>query len=404
MGDTRPSDRDLVEQIDSLHADVSARQRKLLRYVAEFDRRGRWRDDGCRDMAQWLSGRLGITNWAARRWVAAGYALENLPLISDALSSGVLCLDKVLELSRWATPETEKKLITWAKRVSAAAIRHKADRANAPSLEEVQEVERIRSLRWWWFDEGRRMGLEGDFPAAQGAAIAKAIKRVADKLPELPQEDMFPGFEHSAEDRLESRCADALFLLASQTITQDSDADRATVVVHTALGMAEGAGRWSEIEGGPVINPEVARRLFCDARLQFVLTDDDGNALGIGRAARDVPPWLMRELRFRDHGCTFPGCDMRAFLQAHHVRHWEDGGPTDLGNLVLTCHFHHKLVHEFRWNVTLEGSTVKWYRPNGKHYDPGPDPPVQLSAEQLSIDRRLDVPGTLDEEGLAVAV
>jgi hypothetical protein len=349
--------------------------------VAEYDRRGRWRNDGCRDMAQWLSGRLGISNWAARRWVDAAHALERLPAVSEALASGALSMDKVLELARFATADTEKKLITWARRVSAAAIRRKANRALRPSLEEARGVERARFLRSWWFDEGRRLGLEGEFPAAQGAAITKAIRRVADRLSHLPPDEENGEFEPCPDDLLEERCADALLAMASHNVSEDGDADRATIVVHTTLGAVCGEQRWSELEEGPVIHPEIARRLSCDARLQFVLTDADGNALGIGGASRNVPPWLMRELRFRDHGCTFPGCGTRAFVQAHHIRHWEHRGPTDLNNLVLVCHFHHKLVHEFGWSVRLQGSVARWFRPRGSPFEPGPDPPSRSAID-----------------------
>ncbi|MGH2788280.1 MAG: HNH endonuclease [Actinomycetota bacterium] len=291
---------------------------------------------------------LGISNWAAQRWVAAAHALERLPLISDALESGTLCLDKVVELARFATPETERNLIAWATRVSGAAIRRRADRAARAALDDVRDAERSRFVRWWYFDDGTRLGLEGEFPAAEGAAITRALRRVADRLPEVVRDQCVDdAFEPSDQDVLETRLADALVAIASQAMGDDCDADRATVVVHTALATVDGR-RFGEIEGGPVIHPEVARRLACDARLQFVLTDQEGNAVGIGRTARDVPPWLMRQLRFRDHGCTFPGCGARAFLHAHHMWHWEDGGPTDLNNLVLVCHFHHKLVARVR--------------------------------------------------------
>jgi hypothetical protein len=34
----------------------------------------------------------------------------------------------------------------------------------------------------------------------------------------------------------------------------------------------------------------------------------------------------------RDGGCVFPGCDRPlAWCDAHHLWHWVDGGPTDLG-------------------------------------------------------------------------
>ncbi len=406
-------------------------------------------------MAQWLSGRFGISCWSARRWIHAAHALEELPLMSVALEDGRLSLDKVLELSRFATSASEGSLIAWARRVSVAALRHKAEVAARRSIEEARDYDRCRSLRWC-FNDGR-MGLYGEFPAAQGRAIATAIARVAERLPELPADLSYEGYPDSAEERLEQRRADALWALAATTIATDADVDRATVVVHTTLegrtGAVGGAGargvtnggvrvaepvrgasgrphgplplgsrlprspirvmtmpRWLQpgdhssalsasgsstseggcegdvmegpgcgFEDGTVVHPEIGRRLSCDARLQIVLEDSSGNALGIGRAGRNIPAWLMRQLRYRDHGCTFPGCGTRAFLQAHHIVHWEHGGATDLSNLTLTCCFHHKLVHEYGWTVALdEASVALWFRPGGRRYDPGPDPPRQL--------------------------
>ncbi len=48
-------------------------------------------------------------------------------------------------------------------------------------------------------------------------------------------------------------------------------------------------------------------------------------------------------LAVRDGGCVFPGCDRPlAWCDAHHLRHWLHGGPTDLANLVLLCRAHHR--------------------------------------------------------------
>ena len=53
--------------------------------------------------------------------------------------------------------------------------------------------------------------------------------------------------------------------------------------------------------------------------------------------------------------------------------HWAQGGGTDLDNLVLVCSFHHKLVHEGGWRVTLrDGLRALWLRPDGRSYEPGP--------------------------------
>ncbi|HEX2374877.1 MAG TPA: HNH endonuclease signature motif containing protein [Actinomycetota bacterium] len=39
------------------------------------------------------------------------------------------------------------------------------------------------------------------------------------------------------------------------------------------------------------------------------------------------------------------------WCEAHHVRHWLHGGPTDLANLVLLCRAHHRAVHEGGWRL-----------------------------------------------------
>jgi hypothetical protein len=33
--------------------------------------------------------------------------------------------------------------------------------------------------------------------------------------------------------------------------------------------------------------------------------------------------------------------------------YWADGGPTDLGNLVLLCPLHHRLLHRSGWEVRI---------------------------------------------------
>jgi hypothetical protein len=69
--------------------------------------------------------------------------------------------------------------------------------------------------------------------------------------------------------------------------------------------------------------------------------------LEVGRATRVVSAAQRTALAVRDGGCRYPGCDRPpAWCEAHHLRHWLHGGPTDLGNLVLLCRAHHRAVHE----------------------------------------------------------
>jgi hypothetical protein len=57
----------LCAELDSAQAAVTTAQRHLLDVIAECDHEEMWRVDGSRDLAQWLSDRLGTSNWAARR-------------------------------------------------------------------------------------------------------------------------------------------------------------------------------------------------------------------------------------------------------------------------------------------------------------------------------------------------
>jgi HNH endonuclease len=82
-----------------------------------------------------------------------------------------------------------------------------------------------------------------------------------------------------------------------------------------------------------------------------IFEDVGGNPRWVGRLFRDPPAWMMRHLKYRDRECQFPGCGARRFTQAHHIVWRENGGPTDLDNLILICFFHHRLVHEYGWAI-----------------------------------------------------
>ena len=178
--------------------------------------------------------------------------------------------------------------------------------------------------------------------------------------------------------RAEARRADALVALCSSRLGSDPDPDRATVVVHAPLASLVADRGGASLEDGGVVHPETARRLGCDARIQTVIEDDNGQPLALGRISREPSAAMVRQLRYRDAECRFPGCGARQFTQAHHIVWWKRGGTTDLANLVLICTFHHKLVHEHGWGLRREPSgEVRWFRPGGAPYHAGPDPPRQ---------------------------
>ena len=361
----------LIRELDRVNSGVGELHRCFLRLVAELERFEHWRDLGARDLPHVLSMRFGISMWKAHRVVQAAGALERLPALARALGTGELSLDKVLELARFATPEDEERLIRWAREVSPAAVRKRADRAVRLSLEQDREAHRSRTCSWWFYDEDRRFGLFADLPAAEGAKVARALERVAETIPVLPgEEDPYYA---------DARRADALVALASSRLAADPEPDRATVVVHAPLEAIERPGDGSDtrvqLEDGPVLHPETARRLLCHARVQVLVEDAAGRVVGAGRTTREPPAWMVRHLRYRDGGCVFPGCGTRAFTVAHHVRWWSRGGETIPDNLALICSFHHRLVHEDGWGLGRDrDGSFRWFRPNGRPHAAGRAP------------------------------
>jgi len=149
-------------------------------------------------------------------------------------------------------------------------------------------------------------------------------------------------------------------------------AERYQVVVHVDRetlrkdGGSDSSEQRSEIEHGPALAAETARRIACDASVVELESDVDGNLLNIGRKTRTVPPSIRRALAHRDHGCRFPGCTQHRHVDAHHIHHWIDGGATSAQNLVLLCRHHHRLVHEGGFKlVRRDDGKLLFFTPNG---------------------------------------
>ena len=122
---------------------------------------------------------------------------------------------------------------------------------------------------------------------------------------------------------------------------------RTTVVVHLDV-----ESRVAALHLGPLLPDGDRQYLTCDATCE-VWFERHGRPIGSGRETRVISRRLRRALQHRDHCCVIPGCAATRGLHAHHLVHWEDGGPTELANLVLVCPYHHRLHH--RGLITLRG-------------------------------------------------
>lgn len=104
----RCSNADLYAAFETDRAERGARDRRLLRLIAEFDKRALWKHDGCLHMGQWLALEYGITVSEGLRRTHAAHAVEELPVIAAALENGSLSLDKVVQLVPLCNPVRRK--------------------------------------------------------------------------------------------------------------------------------------------------------------------------------------------------------------------------------------------------------------------------------------------------------
>ncbi len=361
----------LGERIAELAARINIATHEMLTLVAEFDRREGWADafDSC---AEWLAWRTGRTVATCRENVRVAHALEDLPATSAEMKAGRLSYAKARAITRVATPRTEAELLDYARKGSAAAVERMVrgvkhlSRDGEIGAEEARH--RARTLSVVIAADGTYV-VRGRLEPEAGAVLMRAIEAASDAL--------YRGEDPDARPRSRQRRADAMGLVAERALAaglgagadarEEADAgeaiaeatpsgtraERYQVTVHTEMATLEegGEGGRSELDGVRV-SAETSRRMACDASLVGML-HREGKVVSVGRKTRTIPPHLRRALEERDRGCRYPACGSR-FTEAHHVRHWADGGETSLANTVLLCRRHHRLVHEGRVRMALD--------------------------------------------------
>ena len=303
--------------------------------------------------------------------------LAALPAIREAFSTGRLSYSKVRALTRVADPDMEGHLLELAEEATAAQLERIVRGYRRATAEEATVARERRFFSTQWEDDGS-LSVRGSLPPEEGALLLKALELARE---ELSADSDRTGVEEPppAPDK-----ADALVALAETGIVgglaASGGGDRHQVVLHVDVeaGGTSTIGQ-AALEVGAAVTPEVARRLGCDASI-VTLVERAGEPVSVGRKTRSVPPAMRRALRSRDRGCRFPGCDRDRFVDAHHVRHWADGGSTSLGNLVQLCRHHHRLMHEGGFSVEAAGGDFVFRRPNGNVIRPVPSLPPGSAA------------------------
>jgi hypothetical protein len=245
--------------------------------------------------------------------------------------------------------EAESALIDRADQFPAYKLRQLGERILAhvaPEIaERAEEIALARQEARAYLRRGFTISLPVDgmvrLSGVLGVEEAAALKAALEPLcTPKPNDDRTPAQRRA--DALVDICQLALH---SDTLPEHGGepSQLAITVAYDPLTRRLGIGT---LDTGDRLSAETVRRLACDARVLPLILGSDGQVLDAGRTCRLATKPLRRALTVRDVGCRFPGCDVPPrWTDAHHIQHWETGGPTNLNNLVLLCRRHHRLIH-----------------------------------------------------------
>jgi hypothetical protein len=295
-----------------LHNVKTAAEARLCAVVGEIAERREYLVDGCRDMASWLVARLNVSHRNAKSCSKVGTALRSLPQLSERFSSAEVCFDQLAPVAVVASAENDAELAEQIVSFSAREAEVLARRlSSVPAADERDAHQRRHlSLR----EVGSEMRISGRLPVLEGEKVKLCLSGIA--------EEYGPDPETGTYDPFSARMADALVEMASASLAEDQDADKATVIVHVDPDTLGGQDGPVETGSGAFVPAEIARRLACDSRIQTWSRKKGSRQIDIGRLSRTIPGPLRNYIRRRDLGCRFPGCGRTRPCEGHHIVFW----------------------------------------------------------------------------------
>lgn len=402
---TSLSNDTLVAESHRLSALLTTARAELGLVLAEIESRGLHKEFDCGTIERFASWQCQLSPANARNTAALGRAVHELPVMGDAVVDGRLAADKAVMIAKVAAPDSEAALVDLSQYTSMGQLQKvcSAWRAvgDAPELPAIEESEASQTGRMVVFHDDSGIELRASFDHVHGALVLSALDAVTAHVRAERKEAAVPDgtpvvdgvpadLDEVPNERLtreQWRAEGFLRMceLANGFVPGELQASgfATQVVVHVPVdtllhptplpGIDPGAADVLE-PAGVVLRRSAARWLACDAGLQTVLEDNNGDPLHLGRRTTTITPHLRRAVHARYRTCTWPGCTS-TIVQLHHRHHRSVGGHDDIENLVPLCRFHHGVVH--RRGITVgrdDHGELRFWRPDGSEVSATADP------------------------------
>ncbi|NKV29149.1 DUF222 domain-containing protein [Rhodococcus hoagii] len=384
---------DLVRSVIEVSREIERLEALRTVAVAEIDERAVSFDTlGFRSVKQWLAANTLLEVPAAARILALGRMLSRQPEIADAFNAGDISAEHAALIGKFcetpprgmpneALDSCRKVLLDAAAGPAATTTTVRTCISRLERIFESDELPPSEDTERNEFHASKtlngRVSVKGDLDAVTGEMLLTALSALT--KPRNPVDD--PAEKLTPARQRADAFAEILrrYLDSGDAPIEGGERPHLSLHVNAAdLARSESAHEWTHTgEGSDLFGDKdiarlphtgplsiaTARRIACDCHLTPIVMDD-GVPLNLGRSSRTVSKKQRRALIARDHGCAFPGCGTApAHCEGHHVKHWADGGPTDLDNLVLLCRYHHTLLHHSHWDVKIGADRHPWFTP-----------------------------------------
>ncbi|OQQ37051.1 HNH endonuclease signature motif containing protein [Prescottella equi] len=384
---------DLVRSVIEMSREIERLEALRAVAVAEIDERAVSFDTlGFRSVKQWLAANTLLEVPAAARILALGRMLARQPEIADAFNAGDISAEHASLIGKFretpprgmpveALDSCRKVLLDGASGPAATTTTVRTCISRLERIFESDELPPSEDTERNEFHASKtlngRVSVKGDLDAVTGEMLLTALSALT--KPRNPVDD--PAEKLTPARQRADAFAEILrrYLDSGEASVEGGERPHLSLHVNAAdLARSKSAHEWTHPNEGsdlfgdkdiarlPHMGPlsiATARRIACDCHLTPIVMDD-GVPLNLGRTSRTVSKKQRRALIARDHGCAFPGCGTPpAHCEGHHIKHWADGGPTDLDNLVLLCRYHHTLLHHSHWDVEIGVDRKPWFTP-----------------------------------------
>ncbi|OBJ76756.1 HNH endonuclease signature motif containing protein [Mycobacterium colombiense] len=341
----------LFEELAELSGQRNAIDGRMVEIVAEIDRDQLCGVTGARSVPALVAWKTGCSPANAHTIATIAGRLEEFPRCAAGMREGRLSADQVGVIAARAGAGSDEHYAELAAVATVNQLRTAVKLEPRPEPEPRPDgLEPQASITKTSNDEGSCYRIKLSHPDAAKFDAALASHR--DALIAEWKRDRDNGDRNSDQRPPLPGTGEAFMRLVEAgwdvEAARRPHGQQTTVVVHLDVEQ-----RAAVLHVGPLLSDAERRYLTCDATGE-VWFERHGQVIGAGRATRLVSRRLRRALEHRDRTCAVPGCGATRGLHAHHIRHWEDGGPTELANLVLLCPYHHRSHH--RGVITISGA------------------------------------------------